>query len=456
MTERRASVVIAPAGYGKTWTLVNLAKTGLRCLVLTHTNVATSNIKRRLGHAPGVRVETIDAFALRIARAFPQIAGVATDPSERSLDWSRVRAAAGQILQRPALRAAFSESYDLVLVDEYQDCSAAQVELVRALRSMVPTTVLGDPMQSLYDVLESDPLTWQEKIQGWERSETLNTPWRWQYDPDHRDWVVSARTALSEGRPIPVTGKTVQVVAIEEQHGAFLAQTLRSKQGRWAVIMGDTNRPDSFSRIAKSHRWMSLEVAELSQPKELAAFARQWDLGNRLPAVLTMAELCISSTSKVSGFTAAKKNAELRKPTRSKAALTQLTNAIYETGSETAALAALDMVQAHPDTGTYRPTLLDFCKRALRLTAKQNTTDITLTEAVETVLSGARAGVVRTPTGPIVGSVMRLKGLEFDHVVIVNPEDLATKEEVYVAVSRAKTSCTIIQSSKKSLQWFTI
>ncbi|MBB1496110.1 hypothetical protein J4N02_03245 [Propioniciclava sp. MC1595] len=33
---------------------------------------------------------------------------------------------------------------------------------------------------------------------------------------------------------------------------------------------------------------------------------------------------------------------------------------------------------------------------------------------------------------------MRLKGLEFDHVAIVDPECCSTPEEVYVAVSRAR------------------
>ncbi len=54
------------------------------------------------------------------------------------------------IRQHPETAQAFSKSWDYWLIDEYQDTSPAQVELLKALAGASPSFVVGDPQQSIY------------------------------------------------------------------------------------------------------------------------------------------------------------------------------------------------------------------------------------------------------------------------------------------------------------------
>lgn len=38
-----------------------------------------------------------------------------------------------------------------MIVDEYQDCDLTQHAIIDALANLVPTSVLGDPMQAIFD-----------------------------------------------------------------------------------------------------------------------------------------------------------------------------------------------------------------------------------------------------------------------------------------------------------------
>jgi ATP-dependent helicase/nuclease subunit A len=54
------------------------------------------------------------------------------------------------IRQNPEAASAFSKQWDYWLVDEYQDTSPVQVELLRALSGESKSFVVGDPQQSIY------------------------------------------------------------------------------------------------------------------------------------------------------------------------------------------------------------------------------------------------------------------------------------------------------------------
>ncbi|MEZ0391757.1 MAG: UvrD-helicase domain-containing protein [Pseudobdellovibrionaceae bacterium] len=54
------------------------------------------------------------------------------------------------IRQHPETAAAFSKQWDYWLVDEYQDTSPAQVELIKSLSQSSRSFVVGDPQQSIY------------------------------------------------------------------------------------------------------------------------------------------------------------------------------------------------------------------------------------------------------------------------------------------------------------------
>ena len=78
---------------------------------------------------------------------------------ERSaLDFQDLELRALELLRSsPALAAAWSERFDHVMVDEFQDTNRVQLELVRALRGpQARTLMVGDEHQSIYRFRNAD------------------------------------------------------------------------------------------------------------------------------------------------------------------------------------------------------------------------------------------------------------------------------------------------------------
>ena len=50
-----------------------------------------------------------------------------------------------------------------------------------------------------------------------------------------------------------------------------------------------------------------------------------------------------------------------------------------------------------------------------------------------------------------VGSTLRLKGLEYEHVILVDPAEVPTREHLYVALSRATRRITLATSPGRDL-----
>lgn len=70
--------------------------------------------------------------------------------AEGVMDFSDQMAWGAQLAQLPDVREALRERYAVVLLDEYQDTSVAQRDLLQALFSGLPVTAVGDPAQGIY------------------------------------------------------------------------------------------------------------------------------------------------------------------------------------------------------------------------------------------------------------------------------------------------------------------
>lgn len=66
------------------------------------------------------------------------------------MDFSDQMAWGAQLAMLPEVQEAVRERYDVVLLDEYQDTSVAQRDLLRALFAGLPVTAVGDPAQGIY------------------------------------------------------------------------------------------------------------------------------------------------------------------------------------------------------------------------------------------------------------------------------------------------------------------
>ncbi len=151
-------LVVAPAGCGKTELIASaLARNdnSKPILVLTHTNAGVAALRGRLDRA-GVkpskyRLGTIDGWAIKLISTFPQRAGhnPAIIQGQRP-NYPAIRETAWRLLKAGHINDVVASSYSRLLVDEYQDCSIRQHAIVYCAAKVLPTCVVGDPVQSIF------------------------------------------------------------------------------------------------------------------------------------------------------------------------------------------------------------------------------------------------------------------------------------------------------------------
>jgi DNA helicase-2/ATP-dependent DNA helicase PcrA len=113
-------------------------------------------------------------------------------------------------------------TYSGLFVDEYQDCSKKQHEMIMALANILPTHIVGDPMQGIFD-FNGDIIDLDSDIKGFERSQ-LETPHRWYINESNAlgDALKSMRDLLEKEQIIDlnnysnVNGLHIMLI---DQHG---------------------------------------------------------------------------------------------------------------------------------------------------------------------------------------------------------------------------------------------
>lgn len=201
-----------PAGCGKTEAAVALVEAAVaerrRSLLLTHTNAGASAIRRRLARYAvrgAITVSTLDSFMQRVARAFPSLGPVVEQDEGDDGYWPLLRSSAVTIAEAENVREIVCGSYDVAIIDEYQDCSIDQHRLVTLLSDRIPTIVLGDPMQAIFGFGGTVLVAWDEVLKVFPAAAPFDVrPYRWaQANPALGEWLLhDVRRALDGGEPV--------------------------------------------------------------------------------------------------------------------------------------------------------------------------------------------------------------------------------------------------------------
>lgn len=181
------SMIIAPAGYGKTHTIVDCLEQfqfeDKKILILTHTHAGIASIKTKIIdrkiNSKIYEINTICSFTLNLALAYiPE--SLLPDDSDMDKKYQKAQSFAIQLLAAKPIKSVLQAKYEHIIVDEYQDCDTSQHQLIDMLSKIVKTHILGDHMQGIFgfngtsvDLNSSMFDDYREHLQ------TLNTPWRW-------------------------------------------------------------------------------------------------------------------------------------------------------------------------------------------------------------------------------------------------------------------------------------
>lgn len=453
--------VTAPAGCGKT-NLIATAMTRYRgekpVLILTHTNAGVSALRQRMskeGVAAGsYQVRTIDGWAIQLVAAFPRRSQVGARTLELKTprdDYPAIRKGAISLLRAGHLKEILLASYQHVLVDEYQDCSMDQHEIVKLLSEVLGTCIFGDPMQAIFN-FGPGVAPWTTVVTAhFPIVAELETPWRWLNAgaKELGEWLLKVREELLNNRPIDLGLAPPALTWIKldgkSDHAKLItaSKTTAPKPGGTVLVIGESINAASRYKIASAVKGMvTVETVDLS---DLVKFARTFDVDHE-SALQALVEFAETMMANVGGSELIKRVRLIREGKNRKSPNGVENFALSFVGQPSHKKAAELIIAIGRDYGveTFRPDLVQACLRAFygcHADAK-----ISLESAVLQMRElGRLSGRILPPRS--IGSTLLLKGLEADVVVVLNADQLDAKN-LYVALTRGSRKIVVCSANR--------
>jgi DNA helicase-2/ATP-dependent DNA helicase PcrA len=452
--------VEAPAGCGKTELIVSALRRHSEpkpVLILTHTNAGVAALRQRLSRhrvpQDRYRLSTIDGWALRVLKTFPARSGIAPthlDLEHAKRDYLAIKAAIARLLAGRHIDEVLFASYSRVVVDEYQDCDPDQHSVVCHLATILPTVVLGDPMQEIFNWRGDHPDWDNDVIGNFPLVAELTRPWRWENAGAHElgAWLLEARRTLKAGgriglRTAPTDVTWVHLDGVNDQEKQRAACLTRSpRAGGEVLIMTGGVQKDLQRKLAKQTPGaVTVESVDLTDVTDFAAEVGLVAPGN-LEAALDFAFAVMTGVDRKGIATRATTIAAGRHRARPEAH--ELAAIQYREAGDAASLIALfEALEATHGARTFRPEILRTCIKALRLSGP----DVSFLEAAKRIREQQRVLGRLLPT-KAVGSPLLLKGLEGDVAVILDASgfdrDAAkNRKNLYVALTRGSRKLVV-------------
>lgn len=439
------SAIVAPAGHGKTELLAKLAACHKRSLILTHTHAGVHVIRSRLKRMgipqSKVAVDTIAGWSMRYTHAFPKVSKPSIGMPSNSAEWEQLYTGCIDALDVRAIQDIVKSSYDRIMVDEYQDCNQQQHALILKLSSIVPTTILGDPMQGIFEFAGAT-LSWEGLIyNSFPLALELTTPHRWAgKNIALGEWISCVRSKLMRGEVIDLEDAPIDFRQSSDafEMGAFF-EGLEDRKGTHAAIHCNKN---ICYRLAQATSGGYQAIEEMAASR-IMQFATAWDnntnLSTRQAAVNKFIDDCFNK----------KPNSDPAEESLKLLISNNLDNLVGNTAF--AALNAIFSISRQmPNWKLYRGEAFRDVERMLLEVTNNRATSMQDAASIirQRVTNTGRHLPTRTVSTPLL-----LKGLEFDHVLIPDAshfkrENLAQAKLFYVAISRATTSLKITASSR--------
>lgn len=480
------TLLIAPAGHGKTHAIaecIKLSPDGTKQLVLTHTHAGISSIKSKLKKInvdeSKYKVVTITGFVQGLVGSFIGLKKLGvTQEDKRYFDLIFMRGS--DLFKKESVTSVIKLSYDGLFVDEYQDCSKLQHNLVMQLSKLMPTHLLGDPLQSIYD-FDGGSIDFNKDLNEFDRYEILDKPWRWLTDgnsPELGAKILEVRKELlSDVQEIEladdekshyrvVTLNSVDVGAYFNQVGKFL----RGIEDKSVLVIVPSyfdskagllkGRIDDRALLCRQfnidHDYILLEAIDdksfYSVAKQvdslISIFAKHRKNTKYIKHINVLLEsLKFNKTDIKEWLDVSKEKVKARR-------------APHKVNVDTLESLVKDLIES-PSLTNLSP-LISFFDETIKLRSKRQSLLYTVKKCIrdsinndlpvyENMCNHKNALRVkgRKVEGRCVGTTLLTKGLEFSIVVILDTHHLEDRNNFYVAVSRACKELYILTASEK-------
>jgi DNA helicase-2/ATP-dependent DNA helicase PcrA len=462
MLKSRRAFAVAAAGCGKTELLGQLVadvRSG-RQLVLTHTHAGVAAIKKRLTDmrvpAGKFHLHTIAGWCLRYGAAYPAISGYQAG-AEADPDWSATYPGAQKVCRTELGKKIISESYDGVLVDEYQDCSIAQHALVTAISECVPCRAVGDPLQTVFGFRHDPVVPWTTIEADFEIiDDALTEPWRWRREGRNAalgEWLRTARAQLQETGRVEID-EHAPVTWMHHGSAAEPVETWASICRKFRVSNDETvvsilQWPNKCRDLAKrmGGRWPVVERFDDPDLLRLASSLVEANGPTTVEALVDFvaARMIAMGTAMKTAVEAINAGRGVSRITKHRDHADRLYT-LSKNPTPANALAWLEATLSHRDDWwLYRRDCVFQLREALRHCTGDTFAELPGRVAAARTRARHRGRQTHRRT---IGTPLLVKGLEFDHAVLLWEPDHLSVQGLYVALTRASKSLTVLSKSR--------
>lgn len=449
------SCIEAPAGCGKTQLIVDMISENATSkeLILTHTYAGVYSLNNRFRlkkiSAQLYKAETIAGFCLRLVSYFPINSQVQNFNPISNSQWQEIYTGAERLLSIEAIREVVRNTYSGLTVDEYQDCTLPQHLVIKSLASIIPSRILGDPLQSIFEFRNDLPITWDEVLNDFPVIGKLKIPWRWinSKTTEFGEWINSyAREKLINSENIDFSNTPKQIsyksFSLKEHRREFisyLSYYKLSNAENLVVIDSGVNKNKTIA-LSKSlaGRFNHLEKIENEELFKYAKLLDDTALQKRKFILYDFLKVSASNLGSVFPDSVANhKFPKLNKKTRHPEILIHF---VESSESSTPLSNLLKLICSVSEINIFRKELVrDFYVTLFEYDFGNQPNYLeSATFALNRKRIFGRKFFKRS-----VGRTLLIKGLEFNHSIVLNYLNMSNTEK-YVSLSRASNMMTII------------
>ena len=318
------------------------------------------------------------------------------------------------------------------------------------LAEIIPTRILGDPMQAVFWNINVDyQVTWAAVLSDFKQIEELTIPYRWKgKNVELGQWLLDVRERLKTGNPIELCGSPASWrsnVRQQEQLGQLISLARKTHQS----VLGLRKWSNNCHYMARylNGSYASMETVECEDLQEWARKLETSNGLNRISNIIDFAGACFSRIpSAIKQLGMQFSSGKMPNPRRLdyRLLVERLKNVIHNNdiqliGQALEAIRQLDEkpVNARRELWHDMRRSIDECRRS---------EGRTLSETAWHIRNRSRH-IGRRVDRRCISTTLLVKGLQFDHVVILNADEFDDAESLYVAMTRGSMSLTVLSGN---------
>ncbi|MGN0281342.1 MAG: UvrD-helicase domain-containing protein [Prevotella sp.] len=473
-------LLIAPAGHGKTHTIGNCVKL---CpddsvqLILTHTHAGIASLRakfKKLGISNNkYKLETISGFAQRLVFAYVHKDEIPEQEEKGYFDFIIKKSI--DLLSLVSVQVVVKNSFQGVFVDEYQDCTLDQHQMIMRLADLMPAHILGDELQGIFS-FAGRKVEFNKELADFEHFDFLTEPWRWKLNGNceklghkiiHiRERLLSYRTSftlvhdedahffVNEYNTIDNRYYTIRKCIDNLKDNSILLITPTYKDLETGRLRGGIiDRADMRKRIGIEHSFTLLEAID---DKSFYSVSKDVDdlingISRSRRKIYKIYEVLTKFTFNVTElkeWIEPQKNYIKQKRDKNKElskGLEECCNTFINNSTMTNFYSIFNFFYKTLHLRPKRPELLHSLAVCMKNAVSNG---ISVYDNMVEYKNRIRQ-IGRKVEGRCMGTTLLTKGLEFDTVVIVDAHLFSDKKNFYVAISRACKNVVILTESKR-------